>query len=276
MKACRLLAAALLLFGGAAAAQPQRVMSLNLCTDELLLQLVPATRIASVSFLSRASEHPLFKAEDAHVALNYGSVEEVLAQKPDLVLTAIAPPTMKAFLQQARIPLVQVPLASNFDDIRRATRTVGRAVGETDKAEMLVAKMDAELAELATTRPARHIVVANWGGGGETLGRGTLFDAILDAAGGVNAASLLGDTRFGAFDFEQLLALRPDMIAFPDAANAHPGLRREQIQHRTVQKFYAGRQITYPEALYGCGLPQSADAARALRAAMLDIMARTQ
>ncbi len=271
-------AAALLLDGAAEGAQPEKprhVMSLNLCTDQLVLQMLPPERIASVSFLSRASEGPAFSAEAGRVAVNYGTLEEVLKQKPDLVLAGIATtPTTRAFLRRAAIPLVEVPLATNFEEIRDATRMVGRALGETQQAEALIEEMDATLAELAATVPARRIVIANWGGGGETLGRGTLFDAILTAAGGVNAAARLGEARFGAFDFEQLLVLRPDVIAFPDAANAHPGLRREQIRHRAVQKFYGGKQIVYREALYSCGLPQSADAARALRQALLEIMAK--
>jgi iron complex transport system substrate-binding protein len=67
-------------------AKARRVMSLNLCADQLVLMLVPPSRIASVSFLSRASEKPLLTAEAAGVKVNYGTLEEVLAQKPDLVI----------------------------------------------------------------------------------------------------------------------------------------------------------------------------------------------
>ena len=136
--------------------------------------------------------------------------------------------------------------------------------------------MDATLASLAATAPARRIVVAGWGGGGEVSGKGTLFDAILAAAGGINVADMMKNTRFGVFDFEELLTARPDILAFGDATSAQPGLRREQIQHRIVQTYYRDRQIAYPEALFGCGLPQSAEAARDLRRAMLAIVERTR
>jgi iron complex transport system substrate-binding protein len=273
------LAAALVLAGAAAAAhesKPQHVMSLNLCTDQLLLMMVPSGRIASLSFLSRASEKPLFTAEAAGVPINYGTLEEVLAAKPDLVIAGTAStPTTRAFLKAAGIPLAEIPLANNFDEIRATTRAVGRAVGEDVKAEALIAKMDATLAELAATAPLRRIVVAGWGGGGEVPAKGTLFDTILTAAGGINIAATMRDTRFGVFDFEQLLALRPDIIAFGDVTSEQPGLRREQIQHRIVQKLYRDRQIAYPEALFSCGLPQAADAALNLRRAMLAIPEKT-
>ncbi len=240
-------------------AKPQRVMSLNLCADQLVLMLVAPSRIASVSFLSRASEKPLLTAEAARVRVNYGTLEEVLAQKPDLVIAGIAStPTTREFLKRAAIPLVEVPVATNFDEIRKTTRLVGRAVGEEAKADALIRELDATLAELQSARLSRRIIVADWGGGGEVSGKGTLFDAILTAAGGVNLADSMRDQKFGSFDFEQLLALNPDIIAF--------------IQHRIVQSVYRNRQITYPESLYACGLPQSAEAAKALRRAMLEIV----
>jgi iron complex transport system substrate-binding protein len=261
---------------GAGEVKARRVMSLNLCADQLVLMLVPPSRITSVSFLSRASEKPLLTAEGAGVKINDGTLEEVLAQKPDLVIAGIAStPTTREFLKRAAIPLIEVPVATNFDEIRNTTRLVARAVGEEAKADALIAVMDATLVELRAARPSRRIVVADWGGGGEVSGKGTLFDTILSAAGGVNLADSMRDRKFGSFDFEQLLALNPDIIAFGDGSTEKPGLRREQIQHRIVQRVYRNRQITYPESLYSCGLPQSAEAAKSLRRAMLEIVERS-
>src|SRR5262249_48651000 len=155
---------------------------------------------------------------------------------------------------RAEIPLVQVPLAENFDAIRSVTRTVSRAVGEEAKGEALLQHMDATLAELAQTRPQQRIVVAGWESAGEVPGRGTLFDAILTAAGGVNVAATAG-SRLGAYDIEQLMVAKPDILAFGSAAVSQPGLRSEQLRHPLVRKLYGARQITYPETLYACGLP---------------------
>jgi len=41
-----------------AAATPQRVMSLNLCADQLLLALLPEQRIVSLSWLSQTEGDP--------------------------------------------------------------------------------------------------------------------------------------------------------------------------------------------------------------------------
>ena len=62
MPACRrsfsiafLLAAALCT---GAAAKPGRVMSLNICTDQMLLALAPESRIASLTFMAREQAAP--------------------------------------------------------------------------------------------------------------------------------------------------------------------------------------------------------------------------
>ncbi len=151
------------LAAAAPATNPARVMSLNLCTDQLLLVLLPRERITSVSFLSLSSQNAVFTAEAAGVPVNYGSLEEVFVQMPDLVIAGTATtPTARGLLSRSRIPLLQVPPAENFDQIRSVTRLVSRAVGEELKGEALIQHMDRTLAELAATTPARRIVVAGW------------------------------------------------------------------------------------------------------------------
>jgi iron complex transport system substrate-binding protein len=170
-------------------------------------------------------------------------------------------------LKRAAIPLLEIPFADDFSAIRANTRMVARALGEEQKAETLIGRMDAVLAELAASVPAKRITVAAWDGSGDVPGKGTLFDAILTAAGVVNIAAS-ENFRFGSFDIEQLVAARPDILAYGDSLNRAPGLRRETLRHPLIAKLYASRQITFPETLYNCGLPQSADAAKALRLAI--------
>jgi iron complex transport system substrate-binding protein len=281
MKRLRIIAASAALAlssgSGEAASPPQRVMSINLCTDQLILQLLPPERVTSVSFLSSSSENAYLTAEAFGVPVNYGTSEEVLRQNPDLVVAGTTTTAaVRALLKRIGRPLVEVPPAENFDQIRGVTRAIARAVGEEEKGERLLAEMDAVLAELAGSAPPARIVVAGWDGAGNVPLKGTLFDSILAAAGGVNvAADITTNIAYGqvaAFDLEQLLAMRPDIVALGNSRIGKPDLASEQLQHRIVRRLYAGRQITYPETLYSCGLPQSAAAARDLRRAMLDIM----
>src|SRR5258705_12384696 len=178
----------------AAAPGPQHVMSLSMCTDDLLLELLPPERIASVTYYSRDPSNSYQWPQAANVRVNFGTVEEVLAEKPDLVLAGTyTTPAARSLLKRLHWPLLEVPPAADFDEVRTVTRRVAHALQRDEIGEALIAKMDLTLRELASTQPPQNIRVAAWGEGGSIPGKGTMFDSILRAAGGVNiAASLSG------------------------------------------------------------------------------------
>jgi iron complex transport system substrate-binding protein len=226
---------------------------------------VPPSRIASVTYLSQEKAALRLWPQAARLKVNHNTAEEVLAEKPDLIVTdTFTSPAMRALIAKSGARVVEVPPAEDFDAIRKATRQVAAAVGEVARGEALIARMDARLAALAATRPARPIRVAGWGGGGYVPGRGTLFDAILNVAGARNIVT----TSDGFYDVESLLAARPDILAYGDDYSDTPSLRMDQNQHPVLMKFFAHRRITYPSALLGCGVPESAPAAAILRTAL--------
>ena len=71
--------------------KPTRIVSINLCTDQLLLQLVGHKRIASVTYLA-ADPYISYSANLAvGLVKNHGLAEEVVALNPDLTLTGPSP-----------------------------------------------------------------------------------------------------------------------------------------------------------------------------------------
>jgi iron complex transport system substrate-binding protein len=270
----RELGAAFLLFlatgQGVAAPIPHRIMSLKICTDELLMDLAPASRIASVTFLSREKAALKLWPEAARIPINHNSPEEVLATRPDLVLTdSFTAPEMRTLLARSGARVVEVPPAENFAQIRVVTRLVGQAVGESAKAEALIAQMDQTMRALAASKPAHPIRVMGWGGGGFVPGRSTLFNAVLEAAGGIDIAAEDGYT-----DVEGLIAAKPDVLAYGDDYIDTPSLRLDQNAHPLLLKLYGNRRIVYPAAYLNCGVPKSAAAAMALRGQLEAAMAR--
>lgn len=254
----------------AADSAPRRVMSLSMCTDDLLLELLPPERIASVTYYSRDSSISYQWPQAMKVRINWGTVEEVLAEKPDLVLAGTyTTPAARALLKKFGWPLLEVAPAADFDQIRAVTRQVARALGREAAGETLIAKMDSTLQQLAASKPRQIIRVAAWGEGGSIPGRGTMFDSILRAAGGINIAADLADGAYTTFNLEQLISSRPDIIAYASNIADTPGLNTDLAQHPLLRKLYAGRSVTYPGALYNCGVVESAAAAVALRASLL-------
>jgi len=253
-----------------AASGPQHVMSLSMCTDDLLLELLPPERIASVTYYSRDPGISYQWPQAANVRVNSGTIEEVLAEKPDLVLAGIyTTPAARSLLKKLHLPLLEVPPAGDFDEIRAVTRKVAHELDRDAAGEALISKMDSTLRELAGSKPLQNIRVAAWGEGGSIPGKGTMFDSILTAAGGVNIAASIDRGAYTSFGVEQLLMAHPDILAYASHLTDAPGLNTDLAQHPLLLKLYAGRTVTYPGALYSCGVVESADAAVALRASLL-------
>ena len=202
--------------------------------------------------------------------VNTGTIEEVLAEKPDLVLAGTyTTPAARSLLKKLNLPLLEVPPAVDFEQIRAVTRQVAHALHRDAVAEALIAKMDATLQELAASNPPQTIRVAAWGEGGAIPGKGTLFDSILSAAGGLNIAASIDSAGYTSFDVEQLLMANPDVLAYASHITDTPGLNTDRAQHPLIHRLYSRRRVTYPSALYSCGVVESADAAAALRASLL-------
>ena len=266
------LAAAVLAAGPVAAsaerAVPRRIMSTNVCTDLLLLELAPKSRIASVTFLAPEAARALFPGAADGIALNHNSAEDVVNVRPDLILdSGLSSPLVRTLARQVGARVVDVKDANNFQDIRDILRQVGAAVGEPARAEALIGRMDATLADLAAHPPKRHPRVVAWSGGSAVPGKGSLTDAIITAAGAQNIAAKPGAAE-SSFGVEELLMADPDALLFGGATLGQPSLLNDEGQHRVVRELYAGRRIAYSDIAHTCGLPQSADSAVALRRAL--------
>lgn len=254
---------------------PLRIMSLNLCTDQLVLALLPPERITSVTFLAREPGSSLMHAAAMRVGANHGTIEEVIRDRPDLVIAgSFTTPATRALLRRLDYPLLELGEAGGFDDIRRLTRQVAAAVGEPARGEALIADMDRELAALARARgPA--IRVAAWDRAGFGGGPGTLLAAIFAAAGARNIAAEPPASSHGAPDAEVLLAAAPDLLVQGSPHAAAPSLDDNGAQHRVLRRFWPpGRTLTVPQAYYVCGTPMIGRAATMLRDQLVAAEAR--
>lgn len=256
------------------AAAPQRIVSLNLCADQLVALLVEPERIAALSKLSR-DRSLSYVAETAEAFPQaQPNAESVLSFNPDIVLAGrfSATPTIN-FLKSKGVPILQISLLSSFDGIREQTRSVGKALGAEARAEQLIAEMDAVLAadadhgdKAAGGRPRPSALT--WQPGGFTSGAGTLIDAVLDAAGFDNLASRRGLKGYGFLTLESVVDGRPDLLISDDALPDPPSLRQSLLAHPALHPKSSGvgaRTVT-PPPLTACAGPFTAQAVALLRA----------
>lgn len=257
------IALAVAVLPGMATAKPQRVLSMNQCTDLLVLQLAPRGRIAGVTYLAKDGARSLFPGAADGVAVNYGTPEDIIKFRPDLILTGdFSLAVTRRLAHEVGAPIIEVRSARTFDDVRRNLRQVGAAVGEPARAEAMIREMDAQLAGLAAHPPARPVRVVAWDGGATVPGTDTFANRIFAAAGAINIAAQAGPT-YTTFDVERLLQAQPEALLF--GGGGKPLLQTEEARHRVIRRVFAGRFIGYPEVAFNCGLPQSAKAAVDLR-----------
>jgi iron complex transport system substrate-binding protein len=265
------LASFCLLFATAApAAPPQRIASLNLCTDQLLLALVPPQRIASLTWLARTDGDAAQRELAARLPINRGGAEEILAVHPDLVLAGrYTTSTTRALLRRVGVPIVEVDAVLDWEGIRRVTREVAAAVGETARGEALLARMDEDLAAIAALRGPVPVRAIGWSGAAADVpGADTLFNTILTTAGGINLAAR--PAGGSAFDLETVLRLRPRVLLRGTSFGEGRALRSGAANHRALRALPELTVIDYPEGAWACGVPavatQALELARQLRA----------
>ncbi len=255
-----------LLYAAAAGAAPapQRIVSLNLCTDRLLLALVAPRRIASLTWLARSEADPQERAVAARLPQNHGSAEEVLAAHPDLVLAGrYTTATTRSLLERVGVPVIEVDAARDWAGIRRVTRQVAAAVGEQRRGEALLAHMDAELAAIAALPAVAPVRAIGWDGAAEDVpGADTLFNTILTTAGGINIAAR--PSGRSGFDLEQVLRAKPRLLLRGTSANQEDSLRGELAEHPVLRAVPGMTVVDYPEGAWACAVPAAADYARDL------------
>ncbi len=202
-------------------AAPRAIVSLTLATDELLLDLVEPSRLKAIdTFAADPGISNIAAWAKTFPTRITGDKEAVLALRPDLVL--VADWKDKEFVQTLRdagTPLFVFRAPRNFDELTAAITELAQLVGEPQKGRQLIAKIQARLAAVAdkTKRlgPGPRPSLLFYSFSGSTYGRGTSADALVTAAGLVNAASRAGLSGWPTLSREQLLLLDPDIIVLP-------------------------------------------------------------
>jgi len=267
MTALRILAAACALLiaslaTASAADAPRRIVSINLCTDQLLLTLADPAQIAGLSPYSRdASQSWLAKEARAFPRMS-GGVEDALVAEPDLVLagrfTRLA---TRQLLKAKGVPVEEFDVARSIDDTKAQIRRMAALVGHPERAEPQIAAIDAALVRASAAASRTHPRVLAVSRRGWVFGGESLTTSLLEAAGLFNAASDLGLGRGGFASLEAIVMARPDFILVTNVRDRPQDQGEALLMHPALQKLYPlARRIVIPEPLTTCGGPMLADA----------------
>ncbi len=236
-----------------AADSPQRIISVNITSDEILLALVPE-RLVAVSVLA---DDPEVSGVVREARLVPGRVkadtEQIFDLRPDLVVIGGHSVHVAAQLEQLGVRVVRIQGFESFEWIERLIRTLGDAVGARPRAEELIGTMRGRVdavRQRVAGRPRPRVL--SYAAGGGTSGRRTTFDDVVRAAGGENVAARLGMSGWKRLSLEHVLDADPDVVVMSASERRTPGFRAELLGHpalREVRALRDGRVYRLPGRL---------------------------
>ncbi len=247
-----------------ASAPPGRVVSMNLCTDQLAMMLAGTGQLHSISLLAADPRSSTMATEARAYPSNRGLAEEIYLMQPDLVLagTYSNRPTV-AMLQRLGIPVVRFDPANSLEDVRSRIAQMGTVLGQTARADAVIAAFDQRLAALrqdVQTRPEAALYYAN----SYTSGNQTLAGQILIAAGFDNAADRAGYAAGMKMPLEVLALVAPDIVI---TGQRYRGTSRseEVLDHPVVASFrQSGATAAITDHDWICGTPHVLNAIKDL------------
>ncbi|KAA8388603.1 ABC transporter substrate-binding protein [Acetobacter tropicalis] len=259
---CSLLVAAL----PAPARAAKRIVSMNLCTDQLALMLADRAEIVGLSPLVQDCSGSVLCQKAQDVPVLSSTAENVIGAHPDVVLAGQF--TARVAVKAARevgAKVLTLPPASSLAEIPVQIMQVAQAVGHPERGQQMVDAFLKRLALLSISRQAEDPVAAVYEANGFVAGAGSLPDDVLAHAGLRNLSTVAGITVAGRVPLETLLAQQPDLLV-RDRSGQGYSLAQAMLDNPVLKRFFSGKHVVdIPASLWLCGLPQTLDAVALLR-----------
>lgn len=231
--------------------RPKRIVSLNLCADQLVLALADRSQIAGLT-ANAADRDMSAEAQRARGLRRLSaSAEQLLEIDPDLVvgMPAAGNPALAA-LSGRRYRTLDLQGANTADEIYAAIRKTAAAVGHPARGEALIAGMRRDLR--AIPRSGRGKVAAYYQRRGYLTGTGTLIDDMMGRLGLVNLSARLGKLPLAQVSLEEIVAARPDYLIVESATERVTDRGTEMLHHPALAGI---PRVAIPQAWTVCGGP---------------------
>ncbi|MDN3645073.1 ABC transporter substrate-binding protein [Pontixanthobacter aestiaquae] len=202
------------------------IVSLNPCTDAILAEVAVPAQLLAISHYSHDSSASSMDLDKARIfAATGGTVEEVLALDPDIVVASsfLAPATRQAFADLG-VRVETFGIASTAHDSKAQIEQLAALAGNPDKGDALIEQIDIALdAAAAQGEPLSAVL---WQPGGIVPGDSALVSELMQHTGFASHSAALGMGQADYLSLEQMLTNPPDvlLLAGDERAQKHPAL----------------------------------------------------
>jgi iron complex transport system substrate-binding protein len=221
---------------------PVRIVSTSPSITETLFALDLGDRVVAVSRYCRFP--PAVAALPKVGTFLQPDVELIARLRPDLTIVHPKPDGFERNLKTLKVPFISVD-RGGLESVFSSIRTIGQAAGVPDRAEALVATLEARLSRVraasAGRRPQRVLLIVGRRPGTLTdlvaVGRGSYMSDLAAIAGGVNVLSDPGLPEYPRISMETVIRLAPDVIIDAGDMGDVPDERRSrQLQTEGLWK----------------------------------------
>ncbi len=247
---------------GAGEAAPQRVASLNLTADELLVEMLPPERLVAVT---RWADDPDMSSVAGRVPatavrLPRADLERLIALRADLVVVSeYTDADFLHLLEKSGLRHHRLSGLASLAGIRAAIVGLGQAVDAPQAATRLAARMDLVLGALETRLAGAERPRLLYWGDPHTAGADTAIGSLIEGAGARNVGRELGLRGIVPLSGEQAYAADPDAFLVTQGSSARESLLRHPLLSRT-RAVRAGRIVEMPNRLLVSLSDHAADA----------------
>ena len=189
-----------------------RVVSLDHCSDQYVLALADRSQILALSPAAQ-HEYSYMRAKAIGVPTVRSTAEEVLMLRPDKVVRQWGGGyEATGVLTRFGLPVVKIENGHSMEIMRNNLIIAGKALGQMERAQVLIDDFDARLARLkkfgATNRPAAIYITPS----SSTTGGETYVDQLLNLGGVENLMAHTGRTGWIPLNLEALALSPPDLV----------------------------------------------------------------
>ena len=232
--------------------KPEKIVSLSISTDEILIDLVDSKRITAVTYL--ADDPEISNIVDRVKSIPnraYGnSAEALLAMHPDIIIAAdFFKQEMIQSLRDLGLKVYVYKTPNNMEEIKKAINDIAVLVGEPANAEKLIRQMDSKLKsvknKVGSIKPSEQKRVVFIRSNGVFYRPESSFMDICRYANVKDATEDLHYTQSGILSQEEVVRLNPDAFVIPvwnyDGKHDPVQMKAEILSNPSYQTTKAGK-----------------------------------